>query len=307
VISEIRFVTIGVADLERSALFYARAFGYQVLGGGEPAEPLRRAWKLPSGVAAAYRVLGLPETPTGRLRLLAVDAPGEPVWGSYERVHDLGHYALNVRVRDAGRGWDRLLDAGAEPKSPPHRWRVGEIVVRDSQCYDPDRVLLDVFEVERGAGDLGEQVAEASEVQTVALHVADARRSQAFYEGLGFSTFYDEVLAGLEDFLGLPPGTRIHNLNLRQSAGSVNGRIEIVQYLGLPGEPLGERARPPRRGLLSISLATDDLERARRQVRRLGGREDAPPVDAVLAPIDAVRLATFSGPDGESLEIYEQP
>lgn len=307
-ISPVHLATVGVADLRRAVRFYAAAFGYTERGRGEVGGgALEQAWRMPRGLRGEAVVVGPEDADLGLIRLVRFSEPGERIWGAYERIQDLGHYALNMRVKDIGRGWGRLVAAGAQVKSAPRHWTVDEnLSAWDSQVYDPDGVLLDVFQVE---GDLeatvGEQDAEVSELQTVALHVGDMDRSRAFYVGLGFGIMYDKVVEGLEDFFHVPQGTALHNVNLLKRDQSRNGRIELAHYRGFPGSSLRHRAVPPNLGILSLTLRTDDLDTATRQASDLGGEPVAGPVEVDLPPLGRQRLATVLGPDGEQLELCE--
>lgn len=307
-LSPVYLATVGVADLQRAMDFYAAAFGYRRRAGGDVGgDAIEQAWRMPPGLRGEVAVVGPEHAGLGLIRLVRFSQPGERIWGAYERVQDLGHYALNMRVKDIGRGWDRLVAAGAQVKSEPRYWTVDEhLSAWDSQVYDPDGVLLDVFQVE---GDLeatvGEQDAEVSELQTVALHVGDMDRSRAFYVGLGFGILYDKVVEGLEDFFHVPQGTALHNVNLLKREQSRNGRIELAHYRGFPGSSLRDRAVPPNLGILSLTLRTDDLDAAMRLVSDLGAELVAGPLDVDLAPLGPQRLATALGPDGELLELCE--
>ena len=307
-ISVIRDVTIGVSDLDKASRFFRQALGYHETDRGrvEDKEWLC-AWRVPAGVAADYAILAPEGARDGRLRLLACSEPGERIWGDYGRRQDLGHFAVNFRVPEIQVGWQRLLEAGAEPRSEPTYWMVNdEISAWDSQCFGPDGVLLDVFEIEGAIVErLGEQVTAASEVQTVAIHVSDMARSQALYEALGFKLLYDQVVENLEEFFHIPPGTRLHNVNLFKPGQTPNGRIELVEYRGWKGSPVGERAAPPNHGILGISLATDDLETTGRSIEERGAVRVTGPVILYQNAFGIDRLATFVGPDGEFLELYE--
>ncbi len=308
-ISAIQFVTLGVVDLDRAVGFYEHAFDYNLLGRSElPTGAWRDAWRMPRDLRATYAVLGCGEEDVGRVRLLCCDAPGEHIWGEYERIQDLGLYAVNFRVREIQAGWRRLQEAGAVEKSEPTFWTVNEdISAWDSQCYDPDGVLLDVFEVQGAVTEtLGELTSEATEVQTVAVHTGDMGRSQAFYQGLGFEVLYDKMVESMEGFFHLPPGTKLHNVNLLHPGSSPNGRVELAQYVGFPGERLTERAAPPNHGILSIAFATENLAAASQLVEELGGEPVAGPVATELEPLGSLRLATFLGPDGELIELFER-
>ncbi len=313
VISEIRVATVAVADLERSCAFYADTFDYVRLGegtvGGREAE---LAWQMPSGLTGYAVVMGPVSATTGLLRLVRFDAdqsvaPGEPYWGDYSRPQDYGHYALNIRVPDIRSAIGRLRAAGGRSKSEPTHWTVTpDLSAWDSLSYDPDGVVLDVFELEPGEGSaLAGYDGRPSELQTVAMHVSDARASASFYRALGFAELYDKLIENMESFFRLPRGTGLHNINLYVPGSSLNGRVELAQYVGFPGEQQRDRAVPPSLGILSVSLETDDLQATADLVGRLGAEPVCDPVEVDLPPYGPALVQTFFGLDGEVLEFYQ--
>ncbi len=307
-ISELRVATVAVADLDRSCAFYADTFGYARLGegtvGGREAE---LAWRMPDGLTGRAVVMGPPGATTGLLRLVRFDAPGEPYWGDYSRPQDYGHYALNVRVPDIHSTIDRLRAAGGRSRSEPTHWTVTpDLSAWDSLSYDPEGVLLDVFQLEPGDGSpLADYDGRPSELQTVAIHVGDARRSAAFYAALGYEVLYDKLIENMESFFHLPSGTGLHNINLYVPGGSLNGRVELAQYVGFPGERQRDRAVPPNLGILSVSMETDDLKATADLLGGLGAEPVCDPVELDLPPYGPALVQTFFGLDGEVLEFYQ--
>ncbi|MGI5158898.1 VOC family protein [Microbispora sp. CA-102843] len=332
-ISELRVTTVAVADLERSCAFYADTFDYVSLGegaiGGREAE---LAWQMPSGLTGRAVVMGPAGAVTGLLRLVQFNAAqfnaaqfnaaqfdaarfdaeqcgitGEPYWGDYSRPQDYGHYALNIRVPDIRSAIERLRAAGGRSKSEPTHWTVTpDLSAWDSLSYDPDGIVLDVFELEPGEGSaLADYDGRPSELQTVAMHVSDARASASFYKALGFVELYDKLIENMESFFRLPRGTGLHNINLYVPGGTLNGRVELAQYVGFPGRQQRDRAVPPNLGILSVSLETDDLKATADLVEGLGAEPVCAPVEVDLPPYGPALVQTFFGLDGEILEFYQ--
>ena len=307
--SEIKLVTLGVADLDRSIAFYADALGYEEISRTRVnQEALAEAWRVPAGIAGRFAIMGIPGIESGMLRLVEWAPSGEHVWASPARFQDLGAYAVNFRVKEINAAWDLLGRCGAKEKSKPTYWEVEQnIAAWDSQCYDPDGTLLDVFqvvgEIERTLGPFAPGK-DASEVQTLAIHCADARRSEAFYVGLGFEPLYDRVIEQLWTLSGRRQGTKLHNINLIMPGERPNGRIEVAQERGLRGRSLKARTAPPGRGPLKMSMRVDSLEAASDRLKSLGAkpigtaRYDSPPFGSVGA-------ATFFGPSDEVIEVFE--
>ncbi len=307
--SEIKFVTLGVADLDRAIAFYADAFGFAELSRTRvDHEALSELWRIPHGIAGRFAILGIPGIDSGMLRLVEWTPAGEHVWAAPVKIQDLGPFAVNFRVKEIHAAWDLLARSGARPKSGPTYWEVNEqIAAWDSQCFDPDGTLLDVFqvvgEIEKTLGSFPDGH-DASEVQTLALHCSDARRSEAFYASLGFETLYDKLVENLEHFFGVPKGTALHNINLIMRGAHPNGRIELAQYVGLAGKSLKARTAPPSLGPLMMSLRVTSVEDGATHMMAHGakelsaGRYKSP-------PFGDVRARTFFGPDDEVIEVFE--
>lgn len=307
--SEIKLVTLGVIDLDRSIAFYADALGFEEISRTRVnQEVLAEAWRIPAGIAGRYAVMGIPGVESGMLRLVEWTPPGDHVWTSPARFQDLGAYGVNFRVKEINAAWDLLGRCGAKEKSKPTYWEVEQnIAAWGSQCFDPDGTLLNVSqmvgEIERTLGPFAPG-RDATEVQTLSIHSANARRSESFYRGLGFEPLYDRVIEHLWTFLGLPQGTKLHNINLIMPGDRPNGRVELVEYAGLPGRSLKARTAPPGRGPLMMSMQVTNLDPASDRLKGLGARPigtaryDSPPFGTVSA-------ATFFGPSDEVIEVFE--
>jgi len=306
-ISEIDTATLGVRDLRATTTFYRDVFDYEQLATGDVDPALAALWQVPAGTRARYALLGRRGAPRGRLRLLACEPSGEHAWGGYERYFDYGHYAVNIRVPDIRSHWTRIIGAGAKPKSGPTHWVVeAGMEAWDSLSWDPDGTLLDSYTI-TGRPDVFQDLkGRASELETVAIHVGDADRAKRFYCALGYSTFFDRSIDDLGAFFHLPDGVVLRDVNLYKPELSGIGRIEIVQYVGLPGTPIGPAARPPRRGILSIGFECDDLDAVAAIVREHGGAIESEPVELELPAVGAVRAMGAIGPDGERLEFHQR-
>jgi catechol 2,3-dioxygenase-like lactoylglutathione lyase family enzyme len=302
-ISEIRIVTLSVKDLEQSVTFYREALNYTEVGRGVIGQELSGLWRIPAGMTGTQAVMAAEGKEAGVLRLVQFDTPGELFFTKQE---DHGHYIVNFRGKDVRGLWPKLLKAGAGVKSPPTYWKLKHNVW-DTIVYDPSGILLDIFEIECEPDDpIGQQVTEVSEVVTMAMHVADARRSQAFYQGLGFVVYYEKLVENMEEFTGFPKGSKFLNVNLKRPTGSPNGRIELAENIGIHGKSLRDKAVPPNIGILSISLETDDLDATCRLAEGLGGEKVSDPINTTFPFFGGVTCAMYFGPDGEAIEFFQR-
>jgi catechol 2,3-dioxygenase-like lactoylglutathione lyase family enzyme len=304
--SEIRMVTLSVRSLERSAKFYREAVGYAERGRGALPAALAAPWRIPPGQGGQFALLSRPGSSTGMLRLVEFTAPGESIWGDYSRFFDYGHYALNFRVPDLTVAHRNVLAAGAKPKSKPTYWTVLEgFGAWDSLSFDPDGVTIDVYQTD-GRPDLFPPLEGTGDIETMAIHVADADRSRDFYAALGFEVFFDRTIREMGEFFHLEKHVGLRDVNMIMPGALHVGAIEIVQLVGQPGVSISHRQRPPNVGILSISFETRDLAAALRVAQERGGRFLAGPVSAEVPVYGRIETLTCEGPDGEMLEFFRR-
>ena len=93
-----------------------------------------------------------------------------------------------------------------------------------------------------------------------------------------------ETIKVIEKTIGLPPGGAL-DIRVFGDADCVQGRLEIVQYEGAKSADLYPRARPPARGLLSVTYVVADVAAilARATPKPRGGAAETPVVPAPAA------------------------
>ena len=310
-LSEVKLVTLGVADLDQACAFYAQALGYQVEESGQVPAALAPLWRFDPALSGRYAIVAADDSGLGRIRLLQFNAPGQRLWSEQIRYTGTGYYALNFRCRDAVATMHAITGAGGSASHEPSYWEVNEqVAVRDSMNQDPDGICLDVFSYDRGGELRGPLHTEVSVLQTVAIATRDVPRSAAFYQALGFEVLFDRVLdfPGLQALLGADRPVRIHNVNLMKDGNIVPGRVEMFAYLDmdhLPAAPLRDKAVPPNLGILSASLASSDLDADCARLRELGA-ELVARTRVDLPGFGPSEVATLFGPDGELLEVFSR-
>lgn len=311
-LSEVRMVSLGVRELEGALAFYQQALGYQLEERARLSAEQLSLLRFAPGQCGEYAVIAADDSGLGRLRLIAADRPGAPLWNEDNRLSASGYYALNFRARELRELLPRLLAAGGKGHPEPSFWEVSEAVaVYDSITEDPDGNRLDIFSYVRGGELRGPLHTEVSVLQTVALATRDLPRCRAFYEALGFRTLFDRVLdfPELQTLLGTAEPVRIHNVNLMKDGSIVPGRVEMFAYLGvehLPEERLAPRAHPPAIGILSMSFECQDLDAALQLLAAAGASPLLPTRLLEVPGFGAARIAVVAGPDGEAIEVLQR-
>lgn len=310
-LSEVRMATLGVSQLDRAVQFYKQALAYRCIERGPVDQALAPLWQFEPDQALEYAVMAADDSGRGRIRLVAGEHPGRPIWTRANRMTATGSYALNFRCRDIHEQLQRIGEAGGEAAGRPHFWEVNdEVHVYDSMSADPDGTQLDLFSYARGGDLRGALETPVSVIQTVALAVADVEASGRFYKAMGFVELFDRVLDfdGLGDMLGVDRPVKIHNVNLMKDGRIVPGRVEMFSYLdsGLPPpQPVTATAVPPNLGLLSFSLLTTDAEAVTAALEALGGRRIGRAENVSVPGFGRVGISALLGPDGERIELID--
>ena len=313
-ISEVRIVNLSVGSLDNALGLYSRVLGLDVIARDGLPRELSDPWRIPSGVGGEMALLAAGTEHTGMLRLVEFDAPGDLIRTKVDQLSGNGFWALNYRVHDIRELLPAMLEAGVTGTGRAKNWSItDEVEVWDSISTDPDGVHLDIYSYERGAELRGGELAgDISPLQTIAMCVHNLAETRMFYEGLGFEVLWERTIAGLEDMLQIPAGITLHDANLVRDPAILPARVELFQFLDtgvvpLPEpSPLTHRAVPPALGILSVSMETPDLDEASRLVIGLGAKTAGGPIDTDMPGTGPARLATFLGPEGDCVEIYQR-
>jgi lactoylglutathione lyase len=286
-------VNVNCTDLVRSRRFYVDGLGFTegvrtapAAAGPGDAFGLARAWW------DAWILVGTKGFDGGAVDLLEWREP-RPEGAAPPTVHQRGFQRLGVRVPDLDAAIAGVTATGGEIWGAPHAHTAPD--GREIPLVfvnDPDGVALEVMAIGGPA------------LAFVAVTVADLERSLGFYTSLGF-----ERRASFNS--DNPDGA-----NLR-----IDGRVAFEEaFLTAPGggditlilvafdEPkvidAGERAANDV-GIARLAMVVPNLDAA---IAALPVETVSPPVTMPMGEgLPDLRFVCFRGPDGELLELIEQP
>lgn len=295
--------------------FMVDVAGYEVIESGALNQEWLSAWGLPEEASGAFELLASPGKRVGWVRLVRFDGveqdlirPGAQVWDQG------GLFSLMVRAEEAQEVMDAAHERGWSVFNQPQIFDFGGLIIKNVVVRMPDGVNLAVYSrVDPPIEGWDDLEGFSYPFNTMAM-VHDIEAEREFFEaGLGFSPFWagdyidpEEVDTnhGLPDNLSddVPRRTAI----LQQRPGE-DGRIELMQFVGLSGQDFSDRARPPNLGLLGVRLPVDDLDAALAAMAQTAVAPVAGPIEVDLAPYGPVRWAVIRSPSGIIIEMIEQP
>ena len=218
-----------------------------------------------------------------------------------------------VRAEDAAEVMEAAHARGWSVFNQPQIFDFGGLIIKNVVVRLPDGANLAVYSrVDPPIQGWDDLEGFSYPFNTMAM-VHDIEAERVFFEeGLDFSPFWAgdyidpqevDTNFALPDNLSdeIPRRTAI----LQQRPGE-DGRIELMQFIGLSGQDFSARARPPNLGLLAVRLPVDDLEQTLRRLAGLGFEPSAGPARTRLAPYGVVRWAAIRSPSGIVVELFEQ-
>jgi hypothetical protein len=134
-------------------------------------------------------------------------------------------------------------------------------------------------------------------------------------------SFYEDVLGFVSMSIGNSPAARVEANNfglpanlvtstplksaIMHPVGGESGRVEFVEWDGLDGRDLSDRAVAPNLGILTLRFPVSDAAGRAAGIMKKGGRLMAEPTTVSMLPYGDVSLFSVITPDGIFLEFFE--
>ncbi len=296
----LHLLTLAVADLAASLAFYGDRLGYRMIASGQ----LSPAPALLPAATGAYAILRPPEGAGGvALRLLETTGGHRPPPAEGPRLPPSGLAGLTLSTGDDGAAYMALKGAGAPTLSWPQFYAlpaIGGLPRREFKTFTivgPDGERVFVHRQLSSGGVMTPWTEAAAYAHGGAvLATRDRWPMVAFYAALT-GAVADKGAHIEQDpmniALGAPVGAYFHFGRLARSLYWREYRSEPPQ----PASPAEDRPGP-----IMISLAVDDLDRA----RQAGEASGATSLGSGALPDEDGRLEEglyWRGPDGELVEI----
>ena len=307
------YAVLSVADMDQALALWSGRFGMRVAVRREGSDPgLAALWGVGPDEIIDQALLLTPGMAQGGIHLVRFRVPG-PAVREGAAATDLVPKSVDIAVRDLPARHAELEAAGYRFRSPIGRFETDGVVVHEVHLPGPDGVNL-VFLEQQGKPEPVSPEGYGVAPQIVAIS-PDNRREKAFLErvlGLDETSYHRFAGPEVERTIGLPPGAAL-DIRIFGDAGYDYGRLEIVQYEGVKGADLYPRARPPARGLLSVTFFVPDIDPVLARAAALAveagtGAMRAPPVDhgVVDTVFGKARMATLTSPAGLRIDLVQR-
>jgi catechol 2,3-dioxygenase-like lactoylglutathione lyase family enzyme len=290
-------VNVNCSDLERSRAFYARALGLDPVVRTTPdavqpgaAFGLSRAWW------DAWILVGGRGFDGGAIDLLEWREP-RPAGAPPRSLVECGYQRVGIAVADLDAVLEEVTVTGGTVWSVPASHELtGGGRVRLVMANDPDGTAIELIE-----GEAGPRLA------FVAVCCADLEYSHAFYRALGFeerARYASDNADG--SHLHVDGPVAMDEIMLSAPAGGDVGLVLVGWRV--PAHRTGTERPANTLGIWRTALVVADLDEACARLAALQIPTLAPIVAMAMGDgLPVLRFVCFRGPDGEVIELIEQP
>jgi len=303
------YVVISVTDLDQSLGLWQERFGLELVARRQGTDPgLARAWGLADGEIVDQALLRTPGMEQGGVHLVRFRIPG-PAVRENAAATDLVPKSVDIATRDIQARYDELLAAGYKFRSPVGRLVTQNAVVREVHMPGPESMNF-VFVEQEGHPEPVSPKGFGVMPQMVAIS-PDNKLEKAFFEqvlGLQETSYNRFSGPEVEKTIGLPKGAGL-DIRIFGDPAYDYGRLEIVQYEGAKSADLYPRAKPPARGMLSVTYFVPDVGAIlARATGATAPKMRAAPVDhgVVRTIFGESRMASLTSPAGLRIDLVER-
>ena len=295
------YVVVSVSDMDQALGLWVNRFGMKIVTRREGHDPgLAALWGLPADGIIDQALLLTPGANQGGIHLVRFKLPGKAVREG-AAPSDLILKSVDIYVQDIHKRFDELNAAGYRFRSSVGTMHAGGQTFFEAHLPTYDGLNLVLLELQ-GEKHLTSEQGYGVAPQVV-LTTADNLRESTFYQSLlGLTQVSQNRLAGpdIEKTIGLPAGAGL-DIRILGDPANEYGRLEIVQYEGVQSRNLYPLAKPPARGMLSLTYIVKDLRSIVARGNSLGVVDHG----IVTSILGSGRMATATSPAGLRIDFLE--
>lgn len=312
--------TLSVRDFDPIYTFLTQTGGYEEVAKGKLSAGQLAYWRLPATAAADFVLLRARGADQGYIRLVDFSGVSQKPIRIGARAWDTGGF-FSLMMR--GKGLDTLFDAaialGFQAESEPIRFLFEPTDgsppsdLKNVVIKAPDGINFAIYE--RVSPDLSAfwSFETLSQPFNAMQMVANTAIAEGFYrQELGMTTFWDaDFIDPRPDYnnFGLPQNLTIETprrTRILWPRPGETGRLEIMEFVGLDGRNLADRAAPPNLGILSVSYPVQNAQRAYNGVVSAGSLPKYKLKTFDWPPYGRVQMFTLQSPDGALIDVFER-
>lgn len=309
-----------VSDLEHWCQLAEVVCGW-TLGHRGPVDPrVLSRWGLPDHSTGEEALFHCGEEAQGFIRFVQLSEVGQQ-----QRIRtgampwDTGGiFSLMVRSKDLNTVFEAALAHGWSSVADPVSFQYNGLTLANVILRGPDGVSFGMYERVEPPLEGWDHITRMSQPFNCMQIVRNRDATRDFHrDALGFSAFVDNDSRKTEPQIsnfGIPinittqyetKAAIMHPRGVLDAKVRDNGRVELIEWNGLEGRDLADRATPPNLGHMGLRWVVSDLNAAAKRIIGAGYALETQISSATLKPYGDVQMLSVRTPDGVLYEIFE--
>lgn len=310
-------IVLSVKNLDTATAVYRDVGKFEIKSDGAVDPALATFWGLPAGTRIHERVMGVPSTDKGFLRLVKIEGLPQVQIRSSARPFDTGGmFNFNALVKDMPGVFEALRDAGFQGFADPNYYTIFGKDYGGAMLRGHDGIVINLLERVNQSWDDVPPFATMSHIVNATQMVKDYDASVDFFaKKLGWHIRWEAAPiwpADGSNNMALPNSLLISGAVKEKAASFIfakdadGGSIEVFKFEGVTGKDFADRAHPPNLGVLSYRVHVPKLADYAKLIASRGVMPKIPMTELAMAPYGKVRQMVVVAPSGAWIEFFEQ-
>ncbi|NKB44109.1 MAG: hypothetical protein GKS03_07480 [Alphaproteobacteria bacterium] len=311
-----------VHDLDRWSKLADQVCGWTLGHRGRVDQSILKMWGLDSSVTGEEALFHCGDEAQGFVRFIALEGAGDQqrVRAGAMPWDTGGIFSLMVRSKNLNRVFNSALDLGWTAVADPISFEYNSRILANVILRGPDGVSFGMYERVDPPLEGWDHVTRMSQPFNCMQIVQSRDVTRDFHrDALGFEPFVDNDTRNAEpkdSNFGFPRNltteieTKAAIMHPRGVPGAIdreNGRVELIEWNGMEGRNLSERARPPHLGHVGLRWAVLDVAAAADRITNAGYLLESDIQQVKLAPYGKIQVCGVRTPDGVLYELFQPP
>lgn len=309
-----------VSDLERWCALADTVCGWTLAHRGSVDKRVLTQWALPTTASAEEALFCCGTEAQGFVRFMQLDNVGTPtrIRAGAMPWDTGGIFSLMVRTMDLNGVYETALSEGWTAVADPVSFHYNGLTLANVILRGPDGVSFGMYERVDPRLEGWDHISCMSQPFNCMQIVRDRDATRNFHrDALGFSAFVDNDSRHEEpqtSNFGIPRNVTMqyetkaaimHPRGVLDAKVRDNGRVELIEWNGLEGRDLADRATPPNLGHIGLRWAVSDLDQTAKRITKAGYKLASDISLVNLKPYGDVRLCGARTPDGVLYEFFQ--
>ena len=310
---------VSVSNLARSIEYFDKVAGWKVVARNKTPRGAMDYWQLPDAAKGDEALLCNPGDSYGCVRLIQFSGVAQvQIRSSAQPWETGGIFSLMTRSRDLDGAFARSRALGFSGYSDPTLFDYQGVQLENVVLRGPDGVNIAIYQRNRPNLEGWETIRKLSSPFNAMQMVRSRDASRDFYiTALGYGILanadFTDTVAGPNNFAipsnlvtSIPRRHAIMGIGVKGLADAAGNRqVELMQFVGLEGRDLSERAVFPNLGIVALRFPTEKLD-AHVAAARAAGYRAGTIVSLDLPGWGKVRMCDLRSPDGVISELIER-